>query len=177
MLLVKVNKSGSRSNNNSYRENNLIKLIQNLEYWSSYNLKDIIKLIRTRNRTVVPLLIKALKDPCPNIRRGAARILGHRGEKDAVMPLIECLNDPDEYVRATAANSLKSLKDPRAVEALIKCLSDSPSAVRRSAAIALGSISSSEAKEALENAAINNPDLSVRKIAKVFLTRGPFINE
>ena len=156
-----------------YQEDNLRKLIQSLQSPNRIDAENesVIKLFKTKDLEVVPLLIKALKDPDSKIRMGAALVLGYRNEKSAVIPLIECLEDGESLIRATAANSLKKLKDPRAVKPLIKCLNDEASEVRISATIALGSIFSEDAIKALRDVATNHIDIKMREIAQVFLNR------
>jgi len=58
--------------------------------------------------SAVPVLIEALSDPNPDVRKQAARSLARMGDagKAAVPVLIERLQDPDEEVRQAAARAL-----------------------------------------------------------------------
>lgn len=152
-------------------ENKLKELIKKLKHRNPFDSDNdpVVKLMGINDPIVIPLLIEALSNPEPNIRQGAALVLGHKEEHSAVESLITLLKDHDLYVRATAANSLKKLRDKRAVEALARCLNDVASEVRRSAAIALKAIGSPEAIEVLKKLAQNNNDSSLKDILKVFV--------
>ncbi len=151
----------------------LLRLIYSLKYRSPFHSENdpVVKLFESKSSEVVPLLIGALKFHEPNIRQGAALVLGYRKEKAAVAPLIQCLQDPDEYVRATAANSLQKLKDPEAVKPLSLCLNDDIEAVRRSALLALGSIGTEEARQALKKTIEDSSDTLLKELAQKLLNK------
>jgi HEAT repeats len=70
----------------------------------------------------VPLLIKALNDPQPFVRRAAARSLAGYGAeaKSAVPVLIPLLDDPSAIVRSEAAHALEAIDPEAAAEAGVK---------------------------------------------------------
>ena len=79
-----------------------------------------------------------LRDPDPDIRTGAVRILGLAAKPDSISTLIGATHDADKDVRRAAVAALGSIKDPRCVPPLIDALKDSYWFVRSDAAEALG---------------------------------------
>ena len=74
--------------------------------------------------TVVPRLIRALRDGHPEVRHLAASALGELGDVCGVEPLIAALQDEDLSVRVAAVSGLGNLGDRRAIEPLIALLKD-----------------------------------------------------
>ena len=70
----------------------------------------------------VRVLIEALHDDRPALRRTAAEILGRQGMTSAVPALIEALHDPVERVQLQVVKALGRIKDPRAIPALVSLL-------------------------------------------------------
>jgi HEAT repeat protein len=68
------------------------------------------------------LLMSALNDADPSIRRQAVLVLGEKGEYSAVEGIIAMLDDPGDEVRLAAVVALGKIGDPRAVEPLIRKL-------------------------------------------------------
>ncbi|MCE0498733.1 MAG: HEAT repeat domain-containing protein [Methylacidiphilales bacterium] len=79
-----------------------------------------------------------LRDPDPDIRTGAVRILGLAAKPESIDTLIGATHDSDKDVRRAAVAALGSIKDPRSVPPLIDALKDSYWFVRSDAAEALG---------------------------------------
>lgn len=77
---------------------------------------------------VLPALIRAMKDPEPDVRRAAAGTLGQIGPpaKAAAPHLIEALEDKHRPVRGAAAYALRGVrsKAPQAIEALLATAKD-----------------------------------------------------
>ncbi|MFH1269298.1 MAG: HEAT repeat domain-containing protein [Planctomycetota bacterium] len=96
-----------------------------------------VALGRIGDKSAVPPLVEALKDPEKGVRREAARALGFIKDARAVTPLIAALGDSDRNVRLYAAYALGEIKDLRAVEALLDALRDPEWCVRDQAAWAL----------------------------------------
>jgi hypothetical protein len=82
-------------------------------------------------------------------RREAARRLGKRHYREAVLPLCQSLQDGDWRVRAAAASALGAIGLSEAVEPLLAALDDKTTTVRKKAAEALGKIGNQEAIESL----------------------------
>lgn len=81
---------------------------------------QIIAAFRGIGASAVPLLLAALKDESdPNIRSGAASVLGMAQSVAARETLYAALDDSDEGVRHTAMWSLGQLSDPRVVDLLL----------------------------------------------------------
>jgi len=83
------------------------------------------------------LLLPALKDREPAVRREAAKSLGAIKDGRAVPALILALRDDDSNVRMYAAYALGEIKDARAADALLQALRDPEWCVRDQAAWAL----------------------------------------
>lgn len=73
------------------------------------SLSTIRRLGILRDRSSVPILIKALKDPSVEMRCAAALSLSACGTRDAVPPLMEALKDRSPIVAIAAASALEHL--------------------------------------------------------------------
>jgi HEAT repeat protein len=110
-------------------------------------------------RRMVPLLGKALEDPAPDVRCGAARVLDELGVEarpagDVLRKLAS--DDPDRDVRRFAAHAVASIDIPEK-------LKDPRPEVRRDAATALGRMGWRSALAVPElMAALDDPDAGVR---------------
>lgn len=82
------------------------------------------KLGASKNKAVVPDLVKALNHRPDDIRTAAARALGVIGDPSAVPALVKLLGDSNSLIASAAADSLGEIGDPSAVPALVKILSD-----------------------------------------------------
>ena len=83
------------------------------------SVMEALEEIDIEARTVMPILIEALKDKDKRIRRSAAQALRKIGPeaKAAVPALIELLNFDDE-ARRWAANALKKINTPEGMKVL-----------------------------------------------------------
>jgi HEAT repeat protein len=95
-------------------------------------------------------LLAALQDEEPQVRKGAAAVLGKVGDARAVEPLLAALQDKAAVVRAEAAGALGAVGDARAVEALLALLADEDKDVLLSVVRALGELESVEAIQPLQ---------------------------
>ncbi len=98
------------------------------------------RLGRAGDRSALPALIDALRDPDKTVRREAAKSLGFIKDARAVPRLLEALGDDDRNVRLYAAYALGEIKDKRASAALTAALADPEWCVRDQAAWALREI-------------------------------------
>jgi hypothetical protein len=109
-------------------------------------------------KRVVPVLIRALHHPSPQVRKQAALALGEIKDRRAIEPLGRALWDECAAVREAAAQALGGLGDVRAVDLLVQILhkDDSDKIVlfhdRQSAAQALASLGDPRALAPLEEA-------------------------
>ncbi len=119
----------------------------------------------TRERTVAPLLLAALGDPCMYVRRAAAESVGSvlarahwvvaptdddlPDRPRAVAALSAALHDPFYGVRGSAAGALGAIGDTAAFEALMGAMKDDGPGVREEAMGALGRLRDERAVPAL----------------------------
>ena len=82
------------------------------------------KLGDTKDRSVVPELVKALQNRPDEVRLAAVHALGDIGDEAAVKPLILILQDTDPLIASAAADALGEIGSELAVRPLIKILSD-----------------------------------------------------
>jgi len=85
----------------------------------------------------MPRLLRLLKDPSWEVRREAAKALGHMGDPVAVEGLGKALRDHDHDVREAVAVALGRIGDPHAIGPLALTLIDDESFVRNAAYNAL----------------------------------------
>jgi hypothetical protein len=93
------------------------------------------------NEDAMPLLIEALRDGHPEVRRTALTFIGWKDYTGAVPSVIQCLRDGEPRVRRAAVSTLANLKDGAAVPHLINVLGDKDIEVREKALEALKVIS------------------------------------
>ncbi|PYP82874.1 MAG: hypothetical protein DMF61_25095 [Blastocatellia bacterium AA13] len=108
-------------------------------------------LLRLKQQSSIPAVIKQLDSPDPDIRWQAANALARirDGISSASPRLISLLSDKDSLVRATAARALGVIKDKNAVDRLKTALADSDERVSANAIAALGAIGDDRSAEAL----------------------------
>jgi hypothetical protein len=110
----------------------------------------------------LPLMIQALKDEKPQIRRWIAAKLAGVKTIESVKALSEALlNDPNVGVRRTSGDSLSDIGDRSAQGAVCKALEDSNKLVRWRAARFLAEVGTEEALPFLEKAK-QDPEYEVR---------------
>lgn len=86
------------------------------------------------------VVLPALADPDPSIRRQAIRQLGARRTKEAVPALLSALLDPDRSVRFHAATALGRIAEPSAIDPLVRTLAEPDLFARYAAFTALNRI-------------------------------------
>jgi HEAT repeat protein len=107
---------------------------------------------KSGDRSVIPLLERALKDEQPAVRLAAAGALYHTGQTamwDTVEKAASAAN-PEE--RATALRMLGELKDARGLPILLEAVTHAQPSVRGAAASALGDLGKVQGIPALEHA-------------------------
>lgn len=114
------------------------------------------------SETALPLLLQALHDEKPQIRRWAAAKLSGVKSARSVSALSEALlSDTDTGVRRTAGDSLSDIGDVSAQAAICQALGDKNKLVRWRAARFLAEVGTEKALPALE-AASNDVEYEVR---------------
>jgi HEAT repeat protein len=83
------------------------------------------------------VVVRALEDPKPTVRRLAAEILGKMQNASAIPALLSQLSDTEAVVRASVLGSLGDLYALSALERIIDSLNDGDSEVRCQALVAL----------------------------------------
>lgn len=112
----------------------------------------------------VDLLVDALGDVDPHVRKTATKTLATLGEP-AVEALIDALSHREWIVRQYAAWALVDIRPVQAVDALIEALEDREAIVREVAARALGAIGDPRADAALAEVAERDQARDVRRSA------------
>ncbi|MHC4693918.1 MAG: HEAT repeat domain-containing protein [Planctomycetota bacterium] len=151
-----------------------------------------------RDRSSIPALVKALKDPSPQVRTNAALALAACGNRSAVKGLLDALNDKNAFTAQSANIALENLtahsvgfnpfvgnsnvnswreyfiqNDWRAIESrLIKSLLSNDSTVQFKAARALGHVGSEDGKAALRDFIRKYPDAPLRTIIAAIRSLG-----
>ena len=100
----------------------------------------VLVLGRLGERTAVPALLAALKDPDADTRLYAIWSLGKIGDPSVLEPVLEASNSEDAGVRKMAAYVLGQLREPRAIPRLRVLAEDRVADVRWNAAIALAEL-------------------------------------
>ncbi|MBF0528240.1 MAG: HEAT repeat domain-containing protein [Deltaproteobacteria bacterium] len=96
------------------------------------------------DQTAAPILIGALRDEHPEVRKTAVTFLGWKNYPDAVPSLIQCLRDDEGKVRKATVQALANLKDEAAVMPLISVLGDQSVEIREQALEAIQVITGEE---------------------------------
>ena len=110
-------------------------------------------------------LRKALTDPSPRIRRGAAIALARLGGDEAADALLSHVVEHPELLDEDVVEALGRLPTAQTEEVLLGLLRDPRSILRRSAAKTLGRIGSQAAVPHLLNAAQEPEDVEMRRAA------------
>lgn len=122
----------------------------------------------------LPVVLRALADPHPRVRRLAAVYLGEIGGQAgsaAVLPhLLRALRDPAAAVRRAAGDALSDLGDPAAGPAMAAALADASKLVRWRAARFLYEAGDAAALPALQ-AAQDDPEFEVRLQVRMAIER------
>lgn len=71
----------------------------------------IRSLNRARDRSAIPLFVKALEDPHVPVRLEACKALNHMPDPSAIAPLLRILNPPDEVSSARVASFTRPAED------------------------------------------------------------------
>lgn len=118
----------------------------------------------------LPVLVAAMKDEHPSVRRLAVAYLGALGTEAALPYLLEALRDPLVAIRRTAGDALSDLGSPKAMAAMCEALSDANKLVRWRAARYLYEVGDETALPALRRAE-NDPEFEVRMQVKMAIER------
>jgi HEAT repeat protein len=92
------------------------------------------------------MMVSALKNEEPGVRKAAAWALGHHRFANAVKPLILALQDEEPEVRVSVAKALGAIGDERALQPLLSLSHDPEPEVRAVANEATNTISQAQAQ-------------------------------
>ncbi|MEP6802112.1 MAG: HEAT repeat domain-containing protein [Acidobacteriota bacterium] len=115
-----------------------------------------------RERSLLPELHRALKDPMPFVRERVTRVLQTVGDVSSLPPLREALSEPDAAVRGNVAEALAKIGGAKELPALTQVLQhDEDEGVRARTASALGEAHLGAAVDPLVSA-LGDQSVSVR---------------
>lgn len=95
-------------------------------------------LLASQGQSCVSILLEALDNENPDVRKGAARALGIIGDQAAVQPLMERLDRENPGVGQFIVDALVEIGDPQVVPALCKLTRSHSLSLRYSAVRGLG---------------------------------------
>lgn len=130
----------------------------------------VTTLARLGDRSALPLILSALRDPDFRVRSEAARTLGALGDSSATDALSSALSDQSADVRVEATFALGRIKDSRALGPLTSLLSDRDPRVSLAAAESLARLHDPRATRVLIES-LSSADWRVRSRATQVLAR------
>lgn len=92
---------------------------------------------RNCNQSWLPIILKELRSPHPQLRFEAVRACGELESKETVPRLIELIGDNDAQVRLAALDALGKIGGPQAKNTLQDCLEDEDETISEAAQDAL----------------------------------------
>ena len=98
-----------------------------------HKVSACIGLRALKEKSSIPLLVSALKDPSARVRKEATLALGVIAPTEAEAALLTALSDSDEDVRYFAADALGDVRTPAVMQAIETRLAAETSQVVRSA--------------------------------------------
>ena len=105
---------------------------------------SIFAMGRTGGTSWLPLLLKEIQSPDPDIRYESAHACGALGEEDAVPHLIGLLEDDDYLVQLAGINALGQIGGPLAKKVLLHCVQDGDASLEEAARAELENIEFSD---------------------------------
>ncbi len=141
----------------------LIKLLDSKNPTTRTNAVAVYEYIQ--DPAAVPILVRMLNDPVPEVRIEAAYALGHFNESEEIAqteePLINALGDSRVEVQAAAAGSLGRIESKKAIPLLAELIQSKNSTLCRTAIYSLERYKDPEAADALI-AALGNENSNIR---------------
>ena len=105
---------------------------------------SIFAMGRTGETSWLPLLLKEIQSPDPDIRYESAHACGALGEEDAVPHLIGLLEDDDYLVQLASINALGQIGGPLAKKILLHCVQEGDASLEEAARAELENIEFSD---------------------------------
>jgi len=100
------------------------------------SLRGLYKLLDNED-DLKSILIKAIRDDHPEVRKSAVTFIGWKDYSEAVPSLVQTLSDEDERVKKSAISALANIRDRASVMPMIKLLTDSNLEIREKALSAI----------------------------------------
>lgn len=122
------------------------------------------RLDKINDTRTIEVLIEALEDRTPHVRKKAIEVLREIGSARVIQPLIRMLGDRDLGVREKAEDALEQIGLP-AVPLLIKALHEEDRLIQYGAATTLGRLGDVRGVKPLINVVLKNKDWELRDIA------------
>lgn len=117
-------------------------------------------------------LRKNLMNQSPNVRGSAANALGgYNNSPEAITLLRAALKDNNDLVRAAVINSLGKISTSESLEIILTCEKDPSSEVRYAVVKALAGIPDYTAGECLRRLAAADPDIDIKRNARLALEK------
>ncbi len=142
-------------------------LLENVRKIKSFEIRRgiIFSLRNIRDKEVLPILLKALReDKHPLVRSAAGEAYLDVGREEVVPEALKYLNDPAPGVRELLVEGIGDLRDPRGVSEIARLLlEDKDAGVREKTALALGYIGDVQTLPSLRRALESEKDTEVRK--------------
>ena len=107
-------------------------------------LRGLYKLAAENDDEATRILLNALQDDHPDVRKSGATFLGWKGNEEAVPALVQGLKDEDEKVTKAALAALAAIRDKSAVLPLIKVLRNEDIELKKKALDAIKMITGEE---------------------------------
>jgi len=107
-------------------------------------LRGLYKLAAENDDEAIRILLNALQDDHPDVRKSGATFLGWKGNEEAVPALVQGLKDEDEKVTKAALAALAAIRDKSAVLPLIKVLKNEDIELKKKALDAIKMITGEE---------------------------------
>ena len=107
-------------------------------------LRGLYKMAAENDGEANRILLKALQDEHPDVRKSGATFLGWKGNEEAVPALVQGLKDEDERVTKAALSALAAIRDKSAVLPLIKVLRNKDIELKKKALDAIKMITGEE---------------------------------
>ena len=107
-------------------------------------LRGLYKMAAENDDQANRILLNALQDEHPDVRKSGATFLGWKGNEAAVPALVQGLKDEDERVTKAALSALAAIRDKSAVLPLIKVLRNKDIELKKKALDAIKMITGEE---------------------------------
>src|SRR3989339_528264 len=138
-------------------------------------LADPYSTLRIGDKTLIPYIIKAVKDQSEEVRNMAIEVLSKSEAFEAEAVIVKCISDNSKTTKLEAIKASRRLRLKKAVPELIKILKNKDPELRAEAIYALDRIGDSEKAAKSKNKSVKNTAEYYRQ--KVYVTKNIIIDE